>query len=328
MKKNISYVFLSVFILLFASCTKKSDDTAAPKPVNTTTNANLRVTTDSVRFDGHYKNGNTKADSFFIQYYPYQSTKRPLIITFHGGGFTRGGLEQFELPYSRDGYIDLITNKFLKNNGFAYASANYRLLSTGDGIDMKETLNDCKDFVEYMRDNAAKYNIDPTKIILMGYSGGASVSLWLGLQNNFIQDVTIKGIIALNPQATLNILEWKDQVFVPVGRTSDFNDYTNPNFVLATSELFYSSTKISTINTYSKTHKLSFFNLFDSADPELYLACSAYYNDVIHHPAHCWALNARSINAGHVSKIQFIKVQAYTNPNFESIMQFCIRKFQ
>lgn len=336
MKKNISYVFLSGVILLFVSCTKKSEDVALPKQTNSTTNANLRVFTNNTRFDGHYKNGSTTDDAFFIRYYPQEvdpygvplAPKRPLIITFHGGGFTGGDLQQFELPYSRDGYTNLITRDFLNNKGFAYASANYRLLSTGDGIDIKDLLNDCKDFVIYMQQHSDQYNIDPNKIILMGYSGGASASLWLGLQNNFIPNVTIKGIIALNPQATLNILEWKSQVFAPANCVAAYNMYTSESFIEQNKLWFYDSTDETVINTYSNTNSLSLFNLFDSSDPELYLACSAEQTDVIHHPAHDWALKTHSQAAGHTTNIQFLKSPAYVNPNFESMMQFCARKLQ
>ncbi|WP_018343907.1 alpha/beta hydrolase [Cytophaga aurantiaca] len=350
MKKN-SLLFI-VAILLFLSCTNKKSDPILPKPTgisnpSSPSNINLRTGTLSDSIWGNYPNPNNptpnKHNEFFIRCYPY-GAPRPLIITFHGGFFKYGDKKQFDLPLNIGPvFKDLITVKYLENNGFAYAGANYRVLGNAadpsdDNLRIKDCLNDCKAFVEYMRDNAVKYNIDPNKIIVMGYSAGASASLWLGLQNGAISGITIKGIVALNTQSTLNITEWGTNVFsVNAPSTGDYNNFYNSStgkeFLINSSLDYYGTTNVFEIYHNSKINNLSLYNLIDSNDPELYMATDAttdaYGNaDIAHHYAHDLTLINRSIVEGHRAKILYTARPLYVNPNFESVMQFCVRIFQ
>jgi len=329
MKKNIQPLLLSISILFCISCFNKKQTEETPKPI--VSNSNLRLA-GAITTNGYYKNPGNNENSFFVRYYPNEASPRPLIIAFHGGGFIGGDKSACNLPLkfnmNSDAMItNLITADQLDNQGYVYASANYILLAKGKNATVLNSLTDCKDFLNYMIANAATYNIDPNKIILIGNSGGAAASLWIGLQNN-----NIKGIVAINPQATLNILEWRNQVFAPFGATSVF-DYgfinnPNPQALADYASLLYGTTNQTAINNYCNTNHLSLFNLFDSSDPELYMACGALASDPIHHSAHDWALKQKSAAAGHSARILYTNAPQFWNTYQESVIQFCIRKFQ
>jgi len=339
--KTINLLFLGAAILFLLSCANKKNDIILPKSANTS-EADFRAAPIMDSVCGNYNPDATTSNiynTFCVRYFKGVE-RRPLIITFHGGSYVGGNKEQFNLPLTiGKRFPVLLTTEDLDNNKFAYACANYRLLEDGNGLTIIDCLNDCKMFVEYMRDNADKYNIDPDKIILMGYSGGAGSSLWIGLRNNFISNVTIKGIVTFDAQATMNILEWRDQVFAPVGLGGAYEEkVVKPTLespdLTTTLKLYYNTALPSKINKYSADNKLSLFNLFDSSDPELYMSCQAPYEDFTHHPAHTGALNARSKAAGHKSRIQYVKHPSegpsapFINPNYESLIQFFVRKFQ
>ena len=55
-------------------------------------------------------------------------------------------------------------------------------MNNEDGI--LSSLNDAKRALQYIKYNHEKYNIDKTKIGLMGSSAGATSSLWIGFMVN------------------------------------------------------------------------------------------------------------------------------------------------
>lgn len=101
-------------------------------------------------------------------------TKRPAIIWIHGGSFVIGDKASYEglaTQYAKRGYVA--------------ASINYRLadheVKKNDPeapaiIQMAKY--DALAAVRWMRANAAKYNIDPNKIIVAGHSAGAVTALY------------------------------------------------------------------------------------------------------------------------------------------------------
>lgn len=92
---------------------------------------------------------------------------RAAVVAVHGGGFRAG---------KREGYSALIVK--LAERGYVAATIDYRLSPKHQ---FPAHLEDAKAAVRWMRANAAKYNIDPDRIGVVGGSAGGHLALMLGL---------------------------------------------------------------------------------------------------------------------------------------------------
>lgn len=93
----------------------------------------------------------------------------PAVIIVHGGGFTGGTSRNGSEAYCAD---------FLAPAGYAVFSINYRLAPPATFADM---IADTQRAVRFVRHNAAKYNVNPNKIALLGGSAGGYLSNLAGL---------------------------------------------------------------------------------------------------------------------------------------------------
>lgn len=92
----------------------------------------------------------------------------PLLIHIHGGGFGLGD--------KRDDHMDVYLKGILK--GFAVASVEYRL--SGEALFPAAVL-DVREAVRFVRANAADYQIDPTRIGVIGGSAGGNLAAMLAM---------------------------------------------------------------------------------------------------------------------------------------------------
>lgn len=95
----------------------------------------------------------------------------PLVIYFHGGGFLRGDKSS-------------IRQKLLSSllaAGISVAAVNYRLSNTAP---YPAQMHDGARALQFLRHNAARYNIDPTRIGATGVSAGGGISLWLAFHED------------------------------------------------------------------------------------------------------------------------------------------------
>ncbi len=93
------------------------------------------------------------------------STKLPLIIWVHGGGWKNG---------SKDGFAHL--NPLLER-GLAVASINYRL---SHHATFPAQIHDCKAAVRFLRKNAQRFGLNPEKFGVWGSSAGGHLVSLLG----------------------------------------------------------------------------------------------------------------------------------------------------
>jgi acetyl esterase/lipase len=107
---------------------------------------------------------------------------RPLIIWMHGGGFKFG---------SKDAKGVTLWSKTFAQRGYVCANINYRLSKKNPLFHFDELLKgnyyavqDVKIAVEYFKHNAARYGIDPDKIILAGNSAGGMIALQAAYSSN------------------------------------------------------------------------------------------------------------------------------------------------
>ena len=91
----------------------------------------------------------------------------PAIICIHGGGFRAG---------TRDGYDKLCIK--LAQHGYVAVTVTYRLAPK---YPFPAAIHDVKAGVRWMRANAAKYGIDPSRIGTTGGSAGGHLAQFLGV---------------------------------------------------------------------------------------------------------------------------------------------------
>lgn len=147
----------------------------------------------------------------FDLYLPKKSlVKSPLVIFIHAGGFVSGDKD------SVNKYPEMI--KDYNERGIAVASINYRFLDHAPLHHiMKE---DIGGFVQFIRSQAKKYNLNKKLIMSMGASAGGSASLWLAthddiadpLSNDPIkrQSSRIIAFAHINSQAGYDFIDWFD----------------------------------------------------------------------------------------------------------------------
>jgi acetyl esterase/lipase len=92
---------------------------------------------------------------------------RPAVVCIHGGGFRAG---------SRKGYLDQCVR--LAQRGYVAATVDYRLAPAAP---FPAAVHDVKAAVRYLRANAVRLDIDPSRIGVTGGSAGGHLALFLGL---------------------------------------------------------------------------------------------------------------------------------------------------
>ena len=95
----------------------------------------------------------------------------PLAIYYHGGGFRAGDKRTLN--------VELLEK--LRATGISVAAANYRLSNVAP---YPAQMQDSARALQFLRLNAKRYNIDPTRIGAFGGSAGAGISQWLGFHSD------------------------------------------------------------------------------------------------------------------------------------------------
>jgi acetyl esterase len=97
----------------------------------------------------------------------------PLVVFFHGGGFTSLTTTKTNCP------PPLIESCLAA--GISVASAEYRL---SPEVHFPDHFMDCARAIQFLREHAGEYNIDPKRIGASGSSAGAGTALWLAFHDN------------------------------------------------------------------------------------------------------------------------------------------------
>lgn len=118
---------------------------------------------------------------------PYNKEKTPVYIFVHGGGWLGGTLTESIAAYPT-GYF---TNYFVNKMGIAVVGVAYRCKGSNGNFTIAK--KDIEKVVDYIKQNATKYNFDTSKIIIGGESAGAPLSAIIA-QNN----PSIKYYIGIN----------------------------------------------------------------------------------------------------------------------------------
>ena len=128
-------------------------------------------------------------------FYPDKKTdkKIPAIILIHGGGWASGNKSHL-VPMSQ----------MLAVHGFFTATVEHRLSPEAK---YPAAITDLKTFVKWVKSNSEKYNIDTSKIVVLGCSSGATLASFVGTtgQNPKFQSHEWKDKVSDKVQAIVNI---------------------------------------------------------------------------------------------------------------------------
>ena len=178
-KLRLAIFVFSFFCMIFridpaeAQCTNRYRDTIYS---SVDSFQNIAYTTSA---------GGVSGDTLLMDIYqPHGDTAclRHLVIWVHGGAFVSGT--------KNDGDISFLCNHFAQR-GYVCADINYRLSKKNPLFHFDELLKsgyyavqDAKLAISYFKENAARYHIDPDKIILAGNSAGGMIALQAAYSSN------------------------------------------------------------------------------------------------------------------------------------------------
>ncbi|WP_345278033.1 alpha/beta hydrolase [Litoribaculum gwangyangense] len=124
-------------------------------------------------------------------YYPEKMDAKqqyPAMVFFFGGGWNKGSMKQFE-PHA----------KYFSKRGLVCFLVDYRVTNRHQSTPF-ESLKDAKSAIRFVRENAIKYHIDPSKIIASGGSAGGQLAAAAALIEGYNED-TDNTIISCKPNA-------------------------------------------------------------------------------------------------------------------------------
>ncbi|MBV8880562.1 MAG: alpha/beta hydrolase [Planctomycetaceae bacterium] len=112
----------------------------------------------------------TKHERNVLDFWAAKSDRpTPLVVWFHGGGFTQGDKKNI---VDRDNVVGGLLAK-----GVSVASCNYPFLKDAS---YEEIMGHCARAIQFLRSKAKEWNIDPARIGVAGASAGALISEWIG----------------------------------------------------------------------------------------------------------------------------------------------------
>lgn len=138
------------------------------------------------------------------------SSKAPLVVWIHGGAWLGGAKDPCPIL-------------FLRHEGFAVASINYRLSSEANH---PAQVNDCRDAIRFLRSHAEEFGIDPTRIAVWGHSAGGHLAAMLGVLPDEKDRLSSRVKAAIDFAGPANLVSVRDQA--GPNCTIDFKAPDNP----------------------------------------------------------------------------------------------------
>jgi len=121
---------------------------------------------------------------------PAGAAKAPVLLFVHGGGWSIGD----------KGHAAGSKAKWANSKGWAFASANYRLVPQAT---VEQQAADIASSIAWLRANAARESLDPDRIVLIGHSAGAHLVALVGTDPRYLKAAgvplsAVKGVVLLD----------------------------------------------------------------------------------------------------------------------------------
>lgn len=168
-----------------------------------------------------------QADLYLTAYFPSDwkpTQKRPAIVFFFGGGWTKGTTKQFE-PHS----------KHLAERGMVAICADYRVMFRHQ-VTPDACVEDAKSAIRWVRQNRERLGIDPDKVVGAGGSAGGHLAACTGICDGLDskqEDATISSkpnaLVLFNPVLNFN----QPKLIERLGEKSDLAEALSPTRHLA-----------------------------------------------------------------------------------------------
>ena len=204
----------------------------------------------------------------------------PCMIWIHGGGFKRGDKAEGSL----------FSNHFTQQ-GIHYVTLNYRLSHHAIA---PASFHDCARALQFIRLNAAKWNIDKTRIAIGGGSAGAGLSQWLAYSKDradpnaedpvLRESTQVSALILLNAQTSYDFRWIKQHIPGEAWKGDGLQQlfgYDIEEIDKITPEQYRLIEQHSPITHFSADAPPSLFFYRRSKDPQI---AAANAMDGIHHP--------------------------------------------
>lgn len=137
----------------------------------------------------------------------------PAILIVHGGGWSRG---------TRAGFAEVALGQRFAKEGFVAVSIDYRLVRDGENGEIVNqwpaAIDDCRQAVRWLRENASRFHINPERIGAIGGSAGGHLVSLLGTTD------------AARPGETSTRVQAVVDVFGPADLVGDFSQIPYKGF--------------------------------------------------------------------------------------------------
>ena len=172
MRRTIVYTsfLLSAAAVLVASCTHGIREDLVPSSEPFEAHLNVVYGTDAVQ----------QAMDVYLPVVR-DTANTPVVILLHGGAWVRGDKADF---------AGLGLDTFFTSKGFALINMNYRL---DDAYRYPAPVDDVGLVMNYIRQNAADWKINPNRVCLFGRSVGSQLALLYAYSRN--EDHRIKAVV-------------------------------------------------------------------------------------------------------------------------------------
>ena len=127
----------------------------------------------------------------------------PVLVFFHGGGFVRGS--KYYCRQMRE----------VQERGAAAIAVNYRFVRSPRST-VARSMADGRRVLDFIRQRAAEWNINPDRIALTGKSSGGCIALWLGMKENVRGIATHNSPTSLQPEHLVEIGKRPIEAFWPI----------------------------------------------------------------------------------------------------------------
>lgn len=234
-------------------------------------------------------------------------TPTPLVLFIHGGGFRAGDKRSVSAGDVRS----------FRSEGWSVAAINYRFT---DVARAPAQYLDCARALQFLRYNAAKYNLNPNLVASTGGSAGAGTSMWLAFHDDLADAKSSDPIARQSTRLTCIVVSNGQSSYDP--RFAEKIGIPRPNFERhAFFEPFYGITRsdADTPEAYRRYEEAAPITYLTRDDPPAMLNYS-YANEevtassdlglVVHHPKFGIALKEQMDKLGVECIVQYRDAQS------------------